>query len=179
MMHGMTDVPAAPAAVRLDDFTGADLTEILGPGPDPFGVAATGLTWLPKEEHFGIRLGGRLVAHAGLRRLPVDLGGTPTPVIGVGGVAVAADMRGRGLARRVVAAALDHARTMGPPHALLFCRPALLPLYLRLGWREVPAEVRVEQPTGPVVMPLRTLWTPLHDGAIWPPGPVRVRSLPM
>ncbi|MFF2806660.1 GNAT family N-acetyltransferase [Streptomyces sp. NPDC058000] len=175
----MTDLPAQLTAVRLDDFTGDHLTEILGDGPDPFGVAAAGLTWLPKEEHFGIRLDGRLVAHAGLRRLPIELGGTETSVIGVGGVAVALDVRGRGLARRVVAAALDHARTMGPRHGLLFCRPVLVPLYARLGWREVLAEVQVEQPAGPVVMPLRTLWTPLHDGAAWPSGPVRLRSLPM
>ncbi|MFK0295347.1 GNAT family N-acetyltransferase [Streptomyces sp. NPDC090442] len=164
---------------RLDSYTRDDVTVILGDGPDPFGVDSAGLTWLPKEEHFGIRLGDRLVAHAGLRRLPLVLGGAETSVIGVGGVAVAPDVRGRGLARRVVAAALDHARTMGPPHALLFCRPPLVALYARLGWREVREEVRVEQPTGPVVMPLRTMWTPLRDGATWPPGPVRLLSAPM
>ncbi|GGS12874.1 hypothetical protein GCM10010252_60510 [Streptomyces aureoverticillatus] len=170
---------APPTPVRLVAYTRADQNEILGDGPDPFGVAEAGLTWLPKEEHFGVRVDGRLVAHAGLLRVPVSIGGSEAEVIGVGGVAVAADLRGRGLARAVLAAALDHARTLGPRHALLFCRPPLVALYERLGWRTLEQDVRVEQPGGPVVMPLRTMWTPLVDGAEWPAGEVRLLSFPM
>ncbi|MER5527504.1 GNAT family N-acetyltransferase [Streptomyces sp. NPDC002677] len=170
----------ATAVVRLARYTKTDQDEILGHGDDPFGVAAAGLTWLPKKEHFGIRLGDRLVAHAGLLRLPVAIGDVETEVVGVGGVAVAPDMRGQGLARRVVTAALDHARTMGPQHALLFCRPPLVPLYQRLGWHLLDKEVLVEQPEARLVaMPLRTMVTPLRDHAHWPSEPVRLFSLPM
>ncbi|MFD3843526.1 GNAT family N-acetyltransferase, partial [Streptomyces sp. NPDC058642] len=88
----------APAVVRLAQYTKTDQDEILGDGDDPFGVAAAGLTWLPKSEHFGIRHGDRLVAHAGLLRLPVAIGDVETEVVGVGGVAVAPDMQGQGLA---------------------------------------------------------------------------------
>lgn len=166
--------------VRLPQYTKADQEEILGNGHDPFGVASAGLTWLPKEEHFGIRHEDRLVAHAGLRRLPVAIGDAETEVMGVGGVAVAPDKQGQGLARLVVTAALDHARTMGPQHALLFCRPPLVPLYRRLGWHLLDTDVTVEQPEdGLVPMPLRTMVTPLRDDARWPSGPVRLFSLPM
>ncbi|MEU5212467.1 GNAT family N-acetyltransferase [Streptomyces sp. NPDC020742] len=172
--------PSAPVEVtRLSRYSKTEQDEILGAGPDPFGVAGTGLTWLPKEEHFGIRRDGRLVAHAGLLPLPLSIGGTPTQVVGLGGVAVAPDQRGQGLARHVVAAALEHARTLGPRYALLFCRPPLIALYQRLGWHTVDSPVEVEQPSGPVEMPLATLWAPLHPGAPWPPGPVRLHSLPM
>ncbi|GGY24531.1 GNAT family N-acetyltransferase [Streptomyces djakartensis] len=171
---------AAPAVLRLPQYTKADQEEILGNGDDPFGVASTGLTWLPKEEHFGIRHEGRLVAHTGLLRLPVSIGGTKTEVVGVGGVAVAPGMQGQGLARLVVTAALEHARTMGPQHALLFCRPPLVPLYQRLGWHPLDKDVIVEQPAGRLVtMPLPTMVTPLRNGARWPSGPVRLFSLPM
>ncbi|MER5966500.1 GNAT family N-acetyltransferase [Streptomyces sp. NPDC002057] len=171
---------AAPTVVRLPRYTRAEQDEILGAGDDPFGVASTGLTWLPKEEHFGVRDGDRLVAHAGLLRLPVAIGGAETEVVGVGGVAVAPDMQGRGLARLVVAAALDHARTLGPRHALLFCRPPLVPLYQRLGWHPLDQDVLVEQPGARwVTMPLRTMVTPLRDDAHWPEEPVRLLSLPM
>ncbi|WP_406129961.1 GNAT family N-acetyltransferase [Streptomyces canus] len=171
---------AAPHVVPLPRYTKADQEEILGDGDDPFGVASAGLTWLPKEEHFGIRHDDRLVAHAGLRLLPVAIGDAETAVVGVGGVAVASGMQGQGLARLVVTAALEHARTMGPQHALLFCRPPLVPLYRRLGWHPLDAEVLVEQPEdGLVTMPLRTMVTPLRDGARWPSGPVRLFSLPM
>lgn len=177
----MTDpLRVAPfAAVRLAGYTKADQSDILGDGADPFGVADAGLTWLPKEHHFGVRHEGRLVAHAGLLPLPMSVGGVDTEVMGVGGVAVAPDLRGHGLARSVVGAALDHARTRGPRHALLFCRPPLVELYRRLGWRTLDREVEVDQPDGPVVMPLRTMWIPLHDDEPWPDGPVRLLSYPM
>ncbi|WP_405016121.1 GNAT family N-acetyltransferase [Kitasatospora sp. NBC_00070] len=175
----MTDHHLLSAPERLARYTDDDKAEILGDLTDPFGVAALGLTWLPKDEHFGIRLAGRLVAHTGLLRLPVTVGELETEVMGVGGVAVAPDLRGRGLARAVLGAALDHARTLGPPYGLLFCRPELVPLYGRLGWRPVPGEVEVRQPGGVVVMPIRTLWTPLREGVEWPEGAVRLRSLPM
>ncbi|MFD7834415.1 GNAT family N-acetyltransferase [Streptomyces sp. NPDC059761] len=178
-MSGNQSSPA-PAVVRLPRYTKTDQEEILGDGGDPFGVAAAGLTWLPKEEHFGIRHGGRLVAHAGLLRLPVAIGDVETEVVGLGGVAVAPDMQGQGLARRVVTAALDHARTMGPQHALLFCRPPLVPLYQRLGWHPLDEEVLVEQPENRLAtMVLRTMVTPLRDDAHWPSEPVRLFSLPM
>lgn len=171
----------APTVVRLARYTQREQTEILGESTDPFGVADTALTWLPKHEHFGIRHTNRLVAHAGLRQLPITIGGTRTQIVGVGGVAVAPDLRGCGLARRVVSAALDHARTMGPRYGLLFCRRPLVPLYQRLGWQALDEgiDVHVEQPGGPVIMLLRTMWTPLRDGAAWPGGAVRLRSLPM
>ncbi|MEU6765051.1 GNAT family N-acetyltransferase [Streptomyces sp. NPDC046853] len=169
-----------PTAVRLPRYTKADQEEILGVGDDPFGVAAAGLAWLQKEEHFGARHGDRLVAHVGLLRLPVAIGEVETEVVGVGGVAVAPDMQGRGPARTVLTAALDHARTMGPQHALLFCRPPLVALYQRLGWHLLERDVLVEQPESRVVtMPLRTMVTPLCDDAHWPSEPVRLFSLPM
>ncbi|MGW2249668.1 GNAT family N-acetyltransferase [Kitasatospora sp. NPDC001660] len=168
-------------AVRLSEYTRADQDEILGPGDDPFGVARTGLAFRPKDVHFGVRAAdGRLVAHTGLLPLPLTVGDVDVEAVGVGGVAVAADRRGGGLARAVVGAALDHARTLGPAYALLFCRPPLVGLYERLGFREVPGEVTVEQPGGRLaVMPLHTMWAPLREGADWPEGAVRLWSLPM
>ncbi|MDH6114080.1 putative N-acetyltransferase YhbS [Kitasatospora sp. MAP12-15] len=172
--------PSSPTVERLTHYTKVEQSQILGDGADPFGVADLGFKWLPKEEHFGIRRAGRLVAHTGLLRIPLSIGGVDTPVVGVGGVAVAPDQRGRGLARLVVAGALDHARTMGPTYGLLFCRPPLVALYQRLGWRALEQDVQVDQPAGPVIMPLHTMWTPLHDAeASWPAGTVRLLSLPM
>ncbi|MEU6275713.1 GNAT family N-acetyltransferase [Streptomyces populi] len=127
-----------------------------------------------------VRHAGRLAAHAGLLWLPVTIGGTGTEVVGVGGVAVAPGMQGRGLARLVVAAAPEHARATGPRHALLFCRPALVPLYQSLGWHPLDEDVLVEQPQDrPATMPLRTRVTPLHDDARRPPGSVRLFWLPV
>ncbi|MFF2081361.1 GNAT family N-acetyltransferase [Kitasatospora sp. NPDC058162] len=166
---------------RLESYSRADQDQILGPGEDPYGVAYTGLTFQSKDVHFGIRAAdGRLVAHTGLLPLPLTVGGTDLEAMGVGGVCVAAERRGEGLAQAVVGAALDHGRALGFRYALLFCRPPLAAFYRGLGFREVAEEVTVEQPEGRLaVMPLRTMWRPLAQGAGWPEGPVRLRSLPM
>ena len=42
--------PALPTAVRLTRYTETEQREILGDSADPFGVAYTGLTRLPKPE---------------------------------------------------------------------------------------------------------------------------------
>ncbi|WP_171165455.1 GNAT family N-acetyltransferase [Streptomyces sp. I05A-00742] len=165
-----------PVTVRLAEYSPA---EILGDAPDPFGVDGWGLTWRSKDEHFGVRWDGRLVAHAGLVVLPLTAGGTRMDVAGLGGVAVAPGVRGRGFARAAVTAAMDHARNLGLPFGLLFCLPELVGLYERLGWHPVTDDVEVEQPAGPRTMPLRTLWTGLRAGTEWPSGPVRLHSLPM
>ncbi|MEV6976627.1 GNAT family N-acetyltransferase [Kitasatospora sp. NPDC093806] len=170
---------APPTVTPLEAYSPA---EIFADTPDPFGVAEWGMVWRPKEHHFGIREAqpdGRLLAHAGLVVLPLSAGGRRMDVVGVGGVAVASDQRGRGLAREVVNGALDHARVLGPEFAILFCRPDVSGLYARLGWQFVEAAVEVEQPAGPAVMPLRTMWFPLVDGARWPEGAVRLHSIPM
>ncbi|MFE1174005.1 GNAT family N-acetyltransferase [Streptomyces sp. NPDC058773] len=171
---------ASPAVIRLTHFTETELTEIAGEGEDAFGVAWTGLTWRAKQEHFGIERDGRLLAHTGLVTVPLCIGPVETRAVGFGGVIVAPGLRGQGLARSVVTAALEHARTLGPQYGLLFCRPHLVPFYGRLGWQRLTEDVEVEQPGDTsAVMPLETMWTPLREGAHWPAGPVRLRSLPM
>ncbi|WP_051836942.1 GNAT family N-acetyltransferase [Streptomyces sp. NRRL WC-3742] len=173
---------SAPAAEveRLAHYGNPEQEEILGQDSDAYGVAHLGMSFLPKEIHFGIRAeDGRLVAHTGLRPVTLTVGGADLEAMGVGGVCVAPARRGQGLAGTVVTAALDHARGLGVRYALLFCRPQKAALYRGLGFREVAEAVTVEQPEGRLVeMPLRTMWAPLAQGAVWPEGPVRLRSLP-
>ena len=170
----------AYAVIRLPQYSKADLDEITGGLDDPFEVAAFGVRSRDKDVHFGVRHQGRLVAHAGLVDATVSVGQRRFPVAGLGGVVVAPDLRGHGLARLVVDAAVAHARGTGVEFGLLFCLPDRVPLYRRLGWRESADGMRVEQPGGVVVdHPLRTMWAPLADGAVWPPGPARLHSLPM
>ncbi|MEV7021260.1 GNAT family N-acetyltransferase [Kitasatospora sp. NPDC093558] len=179
----MDDRPAAvpPEIVRLPRYTRADQDEIFGPGDDPYSVGDLGLTFRPKEIHFGIRAADhRLVAHIGLVPVPLSVGDTELAAVGLGGLAVAPGRRDGTLARALLDAAFDHARELGSAHALAFCRPRLVPYYERRGFHELTTEVTVEQPGARlVVMPLRTIWAPLHPGTTWPPGAVRLHSLPI
>ncbi|QEU97912.1 GNAT family N-acetyltransferase [Streptomyces kanamyceticus] len=170
------------SVIRLTQYTMAERDEITGGGADPFGVASAGLTWRDKDVHFGLRRQDRLVAHAGWVRVPLSVGSDRWHAAGLGGVAVASDLRGQGLARQVVTAAMEHARDAGGlAHGLLFCVPRLTALYGRMGWHVLDDDIGVEQPDveGPVRMPLRAMWTPLTDDAKWPTGEARLHSLPM
>ena len=111
-------------------------------------------------------------------RVDVEVSGERFPVVGFGGVIVAAAHRGRGLAREILQAALARARELGPAFVILFCREDRAGLYYRLGFADVEGPVIVEQPSGEVEMPLRMMWRGLADEAHWPPGPVVLRSLP-
>lgn len=174
-------MPSA-ALVRVVEFgrlTPAHRADLEGEESDPFDVAGVTLRFRPKERHVGLQdERGRLVASAGMLVVEAEADGRRFTVVGMGGVIVTASHRGRGLARRVVEAALDRARILGPEFAVLFCLPDRAGLYHRLGFSEVTHQVLVEQPGGHASMPLHTMWRVLRPGAIWPDGPVVLQSLP-
>jgi GNAT superfamily N-acetyltransferase len=91
---------------------------------------------------------------------------------------VRAAERGRGLARQVITAALERAQDDGPDFALLFCHADRSGLYAKLGFVAIDAPITVEQPDGPLAIPMVGMWRPQRDGAGWPSGPVTVLGLP-
>lgn len=169
----MTDV------VELGELSAADRAQLEGDETDPFDGAGSPVQFRAKERHVALRdTGGSLIASAGLTRSEAEVGGTRFEVVGIGGVIVNAAHRGQGLARTVVEAAVDRARAEGPDFAILFCHADRVGLYLRLGFRPITERVLVRQPHGYVPIPQRTMWRPLHDGAVWPAGPPVIHTLP-
>ena len=133
----------------------------------------------PKDRHVGLRDdAGRLVASTGIVLVEVEVDRERFPVVGLGGVIVNAQHRGRGFGREIVQAALTKARKLGPAFALLFCHEGRAGLYRKLGFSPVDAEVVVWQPSGYASMPQQTMWRPLHGKREWPRGGVVVHSLP-
>jgi predicted N-acetyltransferase YhbS len=166
--------------VESGPLTDAQRVALEGGEAHPFGTEGLELRWRAKDRHVMLRDGdGRLCASTGLLLAEVSVDGAePFEVVGLGGVIVAPGHRGQGLGRRVAEAALERAARMGPAFALLFCRDAVAGLYLKLGFQLIEPPVRVLQPVGSAVMPLHTMWRGLQDRAVWPPGPVLVRSQP-
>ncbi|GAA0541922.1 GNAT family N-acetyltransferase [Streptomyces antimycoticus] len=177
-VHGV-DCSAAFRVTRLERYGAAELRTIVGDDADPSGVSGLGLTWRPKEHHFGLQQEDRLVAHAGWVTVPVSIGDSRFPVAGLGGVVVSPKLRGQGLAQLVVEAAMAHARHDGLRFGLLFCLPDRVPLYRRLGWNPLVHKISIEQPEEIITMPLPGMWKSLYNDARWPQGPVRLLSLPM
>ena len=165
--------------VEFGPLTPQHRAELEGDEEDPFEVGGSTLRYRPKQQHVGVQAeDGKLVASAGTVVVEVEVAGERFPVVGLGGVIVNINHRGRGLARQVVEAAIARAQDLGPDFAMLFCLPDRMGLYERLGFAEIADEVRVEQSHGSVLMPDRSMWRPLRAGAQWPGGAVTVHSLP-
>jgi GNAT superfamily N-acetyltransferase len=165
--------------VHVADVSDAEGDELYDGEDDPYGGVGGGIRWRHKELHTVGRIGGRMVGHVGLTVALAEVERTPFAVVGVGGVLVARRERGRGRLRPVLEAALARAETLGPRFALLFCAARNEWLYERYGFRALADPVTVDQPDdGTAVMPTAAMWRPLAAGAAWPPGPVRLRSLP-
>jgi predicted N-acetyltransferase YhbS len=166
--------------VRYGAVTDEQRDDLEGDEIDPFGGAGSTMHYRSKERHVGLQgADGRLVAQTGMVVTEVEVAGTVFPVVGLGGVIVRAEHRGRGLAREALEAALADATGLGPTFALLFCLPDRAGLYLRLGFSEVNDPVVVMQPDRRyVAMPDPTMWRSLDGTSVWPDGAVTVRGLP-
>ena len=166
-------------AIRLPDVSSEQWRALQGDELHPWGGEAEALAWAEKQHYVGIPgEDGELLAMAAALVAEVSADGEPFQVVGIGGVIVSPQERGRGLARLVVEAILDVARGLGPDKAMLFCRAPLVGLYERFGFDTIDATVTAAQPAGRVEMPLRAMWAPLREGARWPEGPVAVAGQP-
>jgi GNAT superfamily N-acetyltransferase len=170
----MTDV-----RIRVARELSEEEKQILGGGdPDPFGVGSLTLSWRTKDWHLFAEIDGRPAAHVGLLGHEVLVGDLPVPVAGVGGVLTGPEHRNRGLAQRLLRRAIPlMTRTLGAEFGFLFCFPRLVPFYARLGWTRLEPPVLIEQPGGEIPSPMESMVLRLGSRD-WPPGSVRLRSLP-
>ena len=168
--------------IEFGELSEEQYAELVGDEQDPWDAAGSTLEWRPKDRHVAVRDDdGTLVAAAGLVVADVQFGEQePIPVVGIGGVIVAARHRGRGLGRLVISEVVRCAHDVGPEMAMLFCRPDRAELYRRHGFAEVPGRVLVDQSDsdGVVEMPPVTMWRPLTDGVRLRDGVVKVHGLP-
>lgn len=165
--------------VEFGSLTEAHRRDLEGDEEDPFGARGITMHFRSKDRHVGLRDGaGLLVASTGMVVVEVEVEGKRFPVVGLGGVIVNAQHRGRGLGREVVQAALTKARGLGPGFAMLFCHDDRAGLYRKLGFSPVGGEVVVRQAPGYVAMPQQTMWRALREKLEWPEGRVVVESLP-
>jgi predicted N-acetyltransferase YhbS len=175
----MTATVASMEIVELSEFGAEEYDQIVDGEHDPYGTDQLAIEWKEKSGHVALVDDGRILAHAGWVPADVRAGtGKQLPIVGLGGVMVHRDHRGRGLGHRVVSAAMERMGRLGRPVGMLFCRTQRVPFYERLGWQALAAPVTADQPSGAVVMPLVTCWTPLTDGATVPTSELHVEGLP-
>jgi GNAT superfamily N-acetyltransferase len=165
--------------VDLPDFGVHDYADIEDGEKDPFGTDRLGIFWLEKENHLGLTEAGRLIGHAGwVPSRARAATGELIEVVGLGGVLMHRTHRGSGVGRQLVSGAMTRMRDLDRPLGMLFCRTERVRFYEGLGWHRVHGQVTVDQPSGPMVMPLVTCWTALTSGAAPPETDLHVEGLP-
>ncbi|MBM9466783.1 GNAT family N-acetyltransferase [Nakamurella leprariae] len=123
--------------MQVRQLTSADATALAALSQESFGVPDDVVPPRPGIHHWGVFDGApaRLVAAAEDRCHDSWLGGRPVPTAAVGSVMVAAEQRGRGLARRLMTHLLTAARARGAVVSTLFrTAPAL---YRSLGYEQI------------------------------------------
>jgi predicted N-acetyltransferase YhbS len=165
--------------IDLPDFGLHDEAQIVDGEADPYGTDHLGIVWREKSGHVGLTEGDRLIGHAAW--VPIQVQGTTgqiVDVLGLGGVMVHRDFRGKGAGRQVVLGAMKRMVELGGPIGMLFCRSQRLSFYERIGWFQIDTAVTADQPTGTITMPLVTCWTPLVEGALPPATNLHIEGLP-
>jgi GNAT superfamily N-acetyltransferase len=123
------------------------------------------------------------LAHLALERRLVGVAGADVLVAGVGEVAVAPHLHGRGLGVRLMEELRPRLRgEFAADFGLLWCREEVVPFYLRAGWARVGNPVRYLDPGDE-----RTVYEGVRPTLImagrrpveeWPDGLVDLRGLP-
>lgn len=151
---------------------------LFGEGYAVFGTDGPNLRWRSPRWRFLAFEDGKLVAHAGVLRQTIRVGGNQLRIAGFAGLVTIAAARGRGLARLMQGAAADFSdRRLKAGFMVSFCRERLLPFYRGRRWTEVTSPVFIEQPSGTIASPLPVVFFPLRS-MTWPSGTVEIRSLP-
>jgi hypothetical protein len=168
-----------PIDIRVTEtFTDDDRHHLAGWGENVFGTLDVPLEWRSRDCHIMLYDDSYLASHVGLLKQTITVGGRPVVVGGVGAVITVLDRQGRGFARAAMRFAHDYmCDQLGVEFGMLFCFERLVPFYEPLGWRRLDVPVWVDQPSGPVEMPMVTMVRPCGQ-AVWPPGPVELGSLP-
>lgn len=160
------------------ELTDAERQRLFGWGEHIFGIEDANYTWRPKELHFILDVDNDPVSHVGLIDHTVSVAGQPVRVAGVGGVATAGDMHGRGYARKTLRHAVKYmCEELKVEFGLLFCLDRLMPFYARQNWQLLHEPVEIDQPSGRMTSPLNVMVLPCGD-RVWPAGVTDLQSLP-
>jgi len=164
--------------VELGSLSLRDWVALTGRERNLFGASTAGLAYRPKERHLVARDAERLVAAIGVTIATVEIAGNdPFEIVGIGSLVVHESARGTGIASELMRRLRPMLDPLGPDRAMLFCRPELMPIYARRDYRPIGASVEVDQPTGPIEMPIPAMWRPLRP-CTWPSGRARLHGLP-
>jgi GNAT superfamily N-acetyltransferase len=146
----------------------------------PFALPADSYRWTRATWSVLVKVGVRIVAHAGITYRVIQVGDLRVPVAGIGGVMTLPEWRRHGYARAVLANATAFAGLqLWAPFALVICPEEDTAFYQHLGWRVAQAPIWCEQSAGPVRLAHElALYLACQGDADWPSGSIHLGVAP-
>lgn len=140
----------------------------------PYGYAA-------HDIHIIALHGETVVGHVGWARRQIEVGKIPLTIGGIGGVLVAPQARGDGLAKHLMSAATDTMKLLGGiDFGYLGCREEVADFYKSCGWYRISADEEYINPLGDATVD--SAGSPLFIYSIeksendWPAGTVKLHG---
>ena len=165
--------------VDLPDFGPDDYAKIVDGELDPYGTDHLNIDWREKSGHVGLMDDRRLIGHAGwVPARARAAAGQIVEVVGLGGVMVHREYRGKGVGQGLVVGAMKKMHELQSPIGMLFCRTERVRFYERMGWHPIEGRITADQSDGLVEVPLVACWTPLVAGASLPATELHIEGLP-
>ena len=176
---------AAVGKVERIGYAGIDpavyvgIRRVLGAAFSDVGDETESLEDFSDFDHWFVAIErSEIVAVAGLLFRDVLVDGRSVEVAGIGGVATDSSHRNRGLASRLVDAALRFARESSTSFGLLQCTPDLVAFYAVRGWRLVPESLLCRQSDGGTYRSPELPMAIELGSASWPDGVIDMNGLP-
>lgn len=130
------------------------------------------------ELHFILKFGGDSVGHLGLIREQIEIDGKMYDVAGVGDLVAIPQMRGKGVARRLMNHATDFfLKEWKVDAGVLFCFEKLVEYYQAMGWEIASNPVYVLQPSEKIRFPNKMM-NFLGAGITWREGIIDINGHP-
>jgi len=143
-----------------------------------FGAEVVGYAWADVDWHVLVWIEGQLASHVEIIERTGTVDGQPVRLGGIGGVASAAEWRGRGLATLAMEkAAKFMCDGLAVGFGLLICGQEMIPFYHRLGWQVVEGPLVFDQLEGKVTFDDVVMVLPC-TGQEWPAGMIDLCGLP-
>ena len=138
---------------------------------DLFGMGSAGFDWIQwrdAETRFIGYEDNQPVSHVGVLNHLLAAKGNPLKIGGIVEVVTIPHARNKGYAQKLLHEAIEYMRQeIHSDFGLLFCMPAVVPYYNRLGWHLIENIIIFEQDSGKVKSPLPSMIYPLSNKQ-WP-----------
>jgi len=136
------------------------------------------IKWSNPKWYLLAKYNGNIIGRIGILKRSVIIENTAINILGLSGVIVIKDWRGKKILNLMMQEISEYARTnLKVDFGLLLCRNEVIPIYEKYKWYKVDEITTFSQPTGKIIYPKNTMVRSFSHKT-WPIGPINLNGLP-